>query len=256
MAGPPDPEVVDRLVGQMHAATASAESRQHAREQLVMLHTGLVEHLARRFGGRGEPIEDLVQVGMVGLLKAVDRFDPTREVSLAGFATPTVLGEIKRHFRDKGWSIRVPRHLQELRLRLVSATETLTHELHRSPTVADLARYLEVSEDDVIQGLECSYAYNTQPLEVTTDDDAEPNPSLFLGAADAGFDLVVDRESLRPLLQALPEREQRLLQLRFFDGLTQTGIAAELGISQMHVSRLLARTLASLREALLDEAAS
>lgn len=255
MAGSPDAETVGRLVAQMQAPTSSPAERDHAREQLVLLHTGLVEHLARRFSGRGEPVEDLVQVGMVGLLKAVDRFDPTREVSLAGFATPTVLGEIKRHFRDKGWSIRVPRHLQEMRLRLAAATEELTQRLQRSPTVADLAGYLEVSEEDVIQGLESSYAYNTQPLEVTTDDDADVSPSLRLGSNDAGFDLVVDRESLKPLLRALPEREQRLLRLRFFDGLTQTGIAAELGISQMHVSRLLSRTLESLREALLEDSA-
>jgi RNA polymerase sigma-B factor len=229
------------------------ERHAQVRESLVHLNIGLVEHLARRFRGRGEPFEDLVQVGTIGLLKAIDRFDPARGVDFSSFAAPTVLGEIKRYFRDKGWAIRVPRHLQELRLSLATATQDLTHELHRSPKVSELAERLGITEDDVIQGLESTQAYSTQTLDPLIDPESEA-PSLVhvLGTEDPEIEGVENRESLKPLVQALPEREKRLLEMRFYQGMTQSQIATELGISQMHVSRLLSRTLGQLRESLIE----
>ncbi|MGI8696224.1 MAG: RNA polymerase sigma factor SigF [Mycobacteriales bacterium] len=219
-----------------------------AREELVRMHLPLVEYLARRFCGRGEPLDDPVQVGTVGLINAVDRFDVTHEVQFATFATPTIVGEIKRHFRDRGWMIRVPRRLQELRSALGSATEELTHALGRSPTVRELAARLAVGEDEVLEGLDSARAYTTASLDAGLGDAANPIVDS-LGADDPGLDRVEAREAVRPLLRQLPDREKRLLSLRYFQGKTQSEIATELGISQMHVSRLLTRTLQTLREA-------
>lgn len=224
------------------------------RDDLVHEHLGLADHLARRYLGRGESLEDLTQVAYLGLVKAADRFDADRGVEFGSFATPTVIGEIKRHFRDKGWAIRVPRHLQELRLELSKAIEELTHELHRSPTVAELAHKLSVAEDDVIQGLECGRAYSPQSIDPLVDPDDDSSAVLeFVGAADPGIERVENRQALKPLLAALPERDRRLLEMRFFKGMTQTEIAAELSISQMHVSRLLTRTLERLREQMFQQ---
>jgi RNA polymerase sigma-B factor len=226
--------------------------RSRLRDRLVEMHLPLVEYLARRFAGRGEPLDDLVQVGTIGLIKAVDRFDTDRGVEFSTYATPTVVGEIKRHFRDKGWTVRVPRRLQELRASLSSATAQLTQDRGRSPTVAELATHLGVSEEEVLEGLESANAYAAVSLEAT--DDADGQSVLdTLGAYDEALEGVEYRESLKPLLDSLPERERRILVLRFFGNMTQSQIAAELGISQMHVSRLLARTLSQLRERLLDE---
>ena len=225
------------------------------RDALVQAHMGLAEHLARRFTGRGESLEDLTQVAYLALVKAADRFDTTREVEFATFATPTVLGEIKRHFRDKGWAVRVPRQMQELRIALTKAVEDLTHELHRSPTVSELAERLSVSADEVLQGLEVGRAYSTQSIDplVDPDEDASPLASV-VGSLDPSFERVEDRHALRPLMAELPDRERRLLEMRFFRNMTQTEIAEELGISQMHVSRLLTRTLGQLRDQLMQEA--
>lgn len=223
------------------------------RDDLVRQHLGLADHLARRYLGRGESLEDLTQVAYLGLVKAADRFDADRGVEFGSFATPTVIGEIKRHFRDKGWAIRVPRHLQELRLELSKAIEELTHELHRSPTVAELADKLSVAEDDIIQGLECGRAYSPQSIDPLVDpDDSSAAVLEFVGAADPGIERVENRQALKPLLTALSERDRRLLEMRFFKGMTQTEIAAELNVSQMHVSRLLTRTLEGLREQMLQ----
>jgi RNA polymerase sigma-B factor len=231
-------------------------SPEHAavRDQLVELHLALVEHLARRFRNRGEPLDDLVQVATIGLIKSVDRFDPERGVEFSTYATPTIVGELKRHFRDKGWAIRVPRRLQELRLSLTAASGDLTQELGRSPTVSELAAKLAVSEDEVLEGLESANAYSTLSLDAP-DQGQDDAPAVVesLGVDDEALEGVEYRESLRPLLERLPEREKRILMLRFFRGLTQSEIAAEIGISQMHVSRLLARTLTQLRDELLDE---
>jgi RNA polymerase sigma-B factor len=225
-----------------------------ARDGLVSLHMPLVEHLARRFRNRGEPYDDLVQVATIGLIKAVDRFDADRGVEFSTYATPTILGEIKRYFRDKGWAIRVPRRLQELRLSLTAATADLTQELGRAPTVAELSERLGLSSDLVIEGLESANAYNTLSLDAPDAADADSSTVLdALGADDEALESVEYRESLKPLLARLETREKRILTLRFFRGMTQSQIAEEIGISQMHVSRLLARTLTELRAGLLRD---
>nr|WP_307026020.1 RNA polymerase sigma factor SigF [Streptomyces canus] len=223
------------------------------RNRLVRMHLPLVEHLARRFRNRGEPLDDLTQVATIGLIKSVDRFDPERGVEFSTYATPTVVGEIKRHFRDKGWAVRVPRRLQELRLSLTTATAELSQRHGRSPTVHELAEKLGISEEEVLEGLESANAYSTLSLDVPDTDDESPAVADTLGAEDEALEGVEYRESLKPLLEDLPPREKRILLLRFFGNMTQSQIAQEVGISQMHVSRLLARTLAQLREKLLVE---
>ncbi|MGW4027994.1 RNA polymerase sigma factor SigF [Streptomyces sp. NPDC004838] len=227
--------------------------RAELRNQLVRMHLPLVEHLARRFRNRGEPLDDLTQVATIGLIKSVDRFDPERGVEFSTYATPTVVGEIKRHFRDKGWAVRVPRRLQELRLALTTATAELSQQHGRSPTVHELAERLGISEEEVLEGLESANAYSTLSLDVPDTDDESPAVADTLGAEDEALEGVEYRESLKPLLEDLPPREKRILLLRFFGNMTQSQIAQEVGISQMHVSRLLARTLAQLREKLLVE---
>jgi RNA polymerase sigma-B factor len=229
-------------------------SEQRSRDELVQSHMGLAEHLARRFVGRGESLQDLTQVAYLALVKAADRYDPDRGAEFATFATPTVLGEIKRHFRDKGWAVRVPRQLQELRLALTKATDDLTQDLQRSPTVAELAQHLSITEEDVLQGLECGRAYSTQSIDPLLDPDDDQVPlAAVVGAVDPGIERVEDRHALRPLMEALPERERRMIEMRFFQNMTHTEIAEQLGISQMHVSRLLTRTLADLRAQMLSE---
>lgn len=224
------------------------------RDELVEMHLPLVEYLARRFRNRGEPLDDLVQVATIGLIKSVDRFDLGRGVEFSTYATPTIVGEIKRHFRDKGWAIRVPRRLQELKLALTKATSDLSQRNGRSPTVAELATHLQMSEEEVLEGLESANAYSAVSLDAPDGgDDDSPAVADSLGVMDDSLEGVEYRESLKPLLERLPPREKKILMLRFFGNMTQSQIAAELGISQMHVSRLLARTLAQLRQGLLVE---
>ncbi|UDY24687.1 RNA polymerase sigma factor SigF [Nocardioides sp. Kera G14] len=223
--------------------------RQAARSELVALHSPLVEHLARRFQHRGEPYEDLVQVGIVGLIKAIDRFEPERGLEFSTYATPTVMGELKRHLRDKGWAIRVPRRLQELRLRITQESAELTQKLGRSPTARELADRVGCSLEEIVEGLESGNAWSTVSLDATDSDEAAGILDV-VGVDDAGLSLVDVRESLKPLLGELDEREKRILLLRYFRNLTQSQIAEEIGVSQMHVSRLLARTLARLRQGL------
>lgn len=225
-------------------------ARSAARDELVALHLPLVDHCARRFRNRGEPYDDLLQVGTIGLIKAIDRFDTSRGVEFSTYATPTIVGEIKRHFRDKGWTIRVPRRLQELRLAIGSATSELVQELGRSPTPSEIATRLDVSVEDVIEGIESSGAYSTLSLDSGEDEDGAGSLLDSMGSPDAGLEQVEMRESIRPLLDQLAAREKHILLLRFFKGMTQSQIAAEIGVSQMHVSRLLNRTLTQLREGL------
>jgi RNA polymerase sigma-B factor len=228
--------------------------RARLRDELVEVHLPLVEYLARRFRNRGEPLDDLVQVATIGLIKSVDRFDLERGVEFSTYATPTIVGEIKRHFRDKGWAIRVPRRLQELKLSLTKATSELSQKNGRSPTVAELAGHLAMSEEEILEGLESANAYSAVSLDAPDGgDDDSPAVADSLGMMDDALEGVEYRESLKPLLERLPAREKKILMLRFFGGMTQSQIAGELGISQMHVSRLLARTLAQLREGLLVE---
>ncbi len=251
--GAPDREAARALFVRLATLDKDSPDRVELRNQLVRMHIPLVEHLARRFRNRGEPLDDLTQVATIGLIKSVDRFDVDRGVEFSTYATPTIVGEIKRHFRDKGWAVRVPRRLQELRLALTTATGELSQQHGRSPTVHELAERLGISEEEVLEGLESANAYSTLSLDVPDTDDESPAVADTLGAEDDALEGVEYRESLKPLLAQLPQREQRILVLRFFRNMTQSQIAAEVGISQMHVSRLLARTLAQLRDKLLIE---
>jgi len=218
-----------------------------ARDELVRLFLPLAEHLARRFTGRGEPLDDLLQVASLGLVQAIDRFDPTREVQFSTFATVTIVGELKRHFRDRGWSIRVPRNLQETTLLVNRTVGELWQELGRSPTAQDVAERAHLSVDDVLEAMEAAHAYSTSSLDAPIDADGIAMGET-LGEADPAIAVSEDWMSIEQALRRLPAREQRILILRFFRGLTQAEIAEEIGISQMHVSRLLSRTLRMLRE--------
>jgi RNA polymerase sigma-B factor len=213
------------------------------RDELVGAHLPLAEHLARRFNHRGEPLDDLIQVACVGLLKAVERFDPERGLEFSTFAIPTIVGELKRHFRDKGWAVRVPRQVQELYLLVTS----LTNELGRSPTILEVAERGRVTEEEVLEAMEAGRAYRSASLDMQLGSDDGPGLSARLGGEDPGLADVEHRLTIAPLLEALPERERFILRLRFFEGMTQSEIARELGISQMHVSRLIARSLRQLR---------
>jgi RNA polymerase sigma-B factor len=239
------------LFAEMNGDGTTPAVRTHARDELVHLHLPLVEHCARRFRNRGEPFEDLVQVGTIGLLKSIDRFDSDRGVEFSTYATPTIIGEIKRYFRDKGWAIRVPRRLQELRMQIGAATAELTQSLGRSPTPRELAETIGCSVEEIIEGIESSNAYSTLSLDASDDSEESGNTMLdAIGIEDENLEHVEIRESLKPLLDALEPREKKILLLRFFKNRTQTQIAEEIGVSQMHVSRLLTRTLGQLRDSL------
>jgi RNA polymerase sigma-B factor len=228
--------------------------RERLREILVEEHLPLVRHFARRFSNRGEPFDDLMQVGTLGLIAAIDRFDPTRGVEFLSFAVPTITGEIKRHFRDQGWSVRVPRRLQELHLSLNTAVGELAQKNGRAPTPSELAEHLGIPREDVLEGLAVANAYRSSSLdERLSGEDDSPTLAATLGEEDAALEGVEYRESLQPLLATIPARERRILILRFFGNMTQSQIAADIGISQMHVSRLLSQTLAKLREGLLKD---
>ncbi|MFB7339601.1 RNA polymerase sigma factor SigF [Streptomyces hydrogenans] len=229
----------------------------YVRNTLVELNLALVRFAAARFGTRSEPMEDIVQVGTIGLIKAIDRFELARGVEFPTFAMPTIIGEIKRFFRDTSWSVHVPRRLQELRLDLARAGDTLSQRLDRAPTVAELAAELGRTEDEVVEGMAASNAYTAASLDAQTeDDDHGQNETTLadrLGYEDHGLTGIEYVASLKPMIASLPERERLILSLRFVTGLTQSEIGAELGISQMHVSRLLSRTLARLRRGLTLE---
>jgi RNA polymerase sigma-B factor len=247
----PDRTQARELFERLASLPADDPERARIRATLVELHLPLVEYLARRFRNRGEWLDDLTQVATIGLIKSIDRFDLERGVEFSTYATPTIVGEIKRHFRDKGWAVRVPRRLQELKLSLTKAIGDLAQREGRAPTVSELAAHLQMSEEEVLEGLESANAYSTVSLDApdSGDEDA-PAVADSLGMIDEALEGVEYRESLKPLLERLPPREKKILLLRFFGNMTQSQIAAELGISQMHVSRLLARTLAQLREGL------
>jgi RNA polymerase sigma-B factor len=221
------------------------------RNELIESHRALATHLARRYANRGEPLDDLVQVAFVGMLKAVERFDPDRGLEFSTFATATIEGELKRHFRDKTWSVRVPRRSQELHLRLAPTIAELTQRLGRSPRIPEIAEELGIRVDDVLEAMEVGGAYRSASLDASSGDGRESmGLSERLGTLDANFDLVEHRALIERALATLPEREQVILRLRFFEDLTQTEIADQVGVSQMHVSRLLARSLANLRQQL------
>jgi RNA polymerase sigma-B factor len=226
-----------------------------AREQLIEQYMSLVRSLARRYSYRGEQLEDLVQIGAIGLIKAIDRFDLERGVELTTYATPNIIGEIKRHFRDKGWSVRVPRGLQELNVQLSRLVEQLTVQLGRSPTIPELAKGAGVEEELVLEALESGRAYTSLSLSVGggggDEDDLDPLESL--GTEEHQYEVSEDRAVLAPGFKALDERERKILQLRFFEGLTQSQIAQQVGISQMHVSRLIRRSLEKIRETIAED---
>lgn len=235
-----------------YRAAESDEDRAQVREQLVEQFLGLVEFLARRFQHRGEPFEDLIQVGTIGLLKAIDRFDLDRELEFSTYATPTILGELKRHFRDRGWTVRAPRRLQELHLELTKVVNELSLDLGRSPTMTEIAQAASVSEEEVLEGLEVAHAYSPTSLDAPVDQENSGSGSFAeqIGGEDEQLENLEFRASLEPEIKELPERERKILYLRFFKGQTQSEIGRRLGISQMHVSRLLTRTLRRLRMAL------
>jgi len=218
-----------------------------AREQALVELMPLVRALALRYAGRGEPLEDLVQVGSIGLIKAVDRFDVDRGADFASYAVPTIVGEIRRHFRDKGWAMHVPRRLKELSIRLSRVLDQLTNELGRSPTLADLAAAAGVEEEEAIDALDAMNAYATRSLYAPFDEGSDDNLSEKLGEDDAGYAEVEDGTLVAAGFAALDERERQIVELRFFHEMTQSQIASEIGISQMHVSRLLRRALATMR---------
>lgn len=218
------------------------------RNELIEAHQSLATHLARRFVHRGEPFDDLLQVAQLGMLKAVERFDPNREIEFSTFATATIEGELKRHFRDRTWSVRVPRRSQELHLRMATAVGELSQRLQRTPRVDELAEDLGLSEDAVLEAIDAGAAYRSSSLEARPSDPHEAQGlDRRLGRHDEGFDLAEHRVVIEKAMADLPPREQTIIRLRFFEELTQTEIAQQVGISQMHVSRLLARTLSHLR---------
>ncbi|MFE0476180.1 RNA polymerase sigma factor SigF [Streptomyces sp. NPDC058947] len=226
----------------------------YVRNTLVELNLALVKFAASRFRSRSEPMEDIIQVGTIGLIKAIDRFELSRGVEFPTFAMPTIIGEIKRFFRDTSWSVRVPRRLQELRLDLAKAGDELAQKLDRAPTVHELAERLGITNDEVVEGMAASNAYTASSLDAQPEeDDSEGALADRIGYEDHGLEGIEYVESLKPLIAELPPRDRKILSLRFVAGMTQSEIGEELGISQMHVSRLLSRTLVRLRKGLTVE---
>lgn len=220
------------------------------RDQLIVSHLNLVRFLASKFKNRGEPLDDLIQVGTIGLIKAIDRFDPSRGLEFTTYATPTILGEIKRHFRDKGWSVRVPRRLQELSAKVNQANDELTNELSRSPSVEEIAKRMGASVDDVLEAMESSSAYSSVPLEGggSSDDDDAPSVIDHYATEDENLAASDDRIVLEDAIRDFSPREKDVIRMRFFEGMTQVEIAERLGISQVQVSRLLRRTLRRVQD--------
>ena len=236
-----------------HLVTLDDQSIEYRRQrdQIIARCLPLADHIARRFSNRGEPLDDLIQVARTGLIQAVNRFDAEIGTEFLAFAVPTMMGEVRRYFRDHGWSVKVPRRMKELGPQLNRAREELFQSIGRAPTASEIADHLGINREEVVQAQIASTAYSTVSFDATrngSDEDEGRSISDRFGFDDANLDNVVDVETVRPLLAALPEREQRVLFLRFFENLTQSQIGERLGISQMHVSRLLARSLASLRQ--------
>lgn len=239
-----------QLLAELHSLPEESAQRKALRDRLVEAHMPLVIYLARRFSGRNEPMNDLVQVGAIGLIKAIDRFDPSRGLEFSTYATPTILGEIKRHFRDTGWLIHVPRRAQELQTTVNAARADLSQELGRAPTVKELSARIEVDEEIVIEALDAARAYSGVPLDVLAAPGETVPEHPMLGVIDEGFEQVEQRAMLREVISKLPENEREILLLRFVANKTQTEIAAIVGVSQMQVSRLVARGLKKLRASL------
>jgi RNA polymerase sigma-B factor len=238
-----DPELVDLFAEYRHTNDPSL------RHRLIEAHRWVALYCARRFANRGEPLDDLIQVGMLGVLKAFDRFDPDQGASFTTYAIPTVMGELRRHFRDTTWAVRVPRRIKDLHVELGAAIEFLTSRLGRTPRVPDLAEHLGISEEQVLEALEARSAYRADPLVSTSDDDpGSGNEADAVGEVDADLLYADDRMAVRAMLRWLAPRERRIIYLRFFQGLSQSEIAEEVGVSQVHVSRLLRSSLERLRQ--------
>ncbi len=242
-----------RLQAELAGLAVGDPMRVRLRARVIEWYLPMSVYLARRFGGRGELIDDLAQVAAVGLIRAVDRFDPARGVEFVSFAVPTIVGELKRHFRDTTWGLRVPRRLQELKLRMPAATEALRHSLNREPTAAELAEHLGITSDDMISTQLSANAYRPVSIDRASSRHSHLRAEDWLGGLDPDIEAVDNRTTLRVLLARLPSREQRILAMRFEQEMTQTQIAAAVGLSQMHVSRLLVKSLAQLHEDLVTE---
>ena len=251
--GNPADGETERLLVLLRELPAGDPRCEVIRASIVTQHLKLARRIARRYAGRGEPVEDLEQSALVGLVKAVNGYDPLRGHEFLAYARPMMVGEVKRHFRDQTWAVRVPRKLQEGRAELSQAVAALSQQLSRPPTVEELAAELRLSEEDLASLREAAAAYNALSLSIPEGPDETRTLADTLGTADEALDAVDDRESLHPLLDALPPRELRLILLRFFGNQTQAEIAAQLGVSQMQVSRLLAATLTRLRASMLTE---
>ncbi|URN18054.1 MULTISPECIES: RNA polymerase sigma factor SigF [Streptomyces] len=254
------PQDAKELSKQFFARLAALEEGtgeyQYVRNTLIELNLSLVRYAAARFRSRADQMEDIVQVGTIGLIKAIDRFELSREVEFATFAMPCVIGEIKRFFRDTSWSVHVPRRLQELRIDIARATDELFQELDRSPTAAELADRLGVGEDEVIEGLVAANGYTAASLDMPLDDSGEPASATLadlVGEEDRDMRLTEDVQALKPIVERLDDRDRAILRMRFVEELTQAEIGRRLGVSQMHVSRLLTRMTARMREGLLGE---
>ena len=235
--------------------TPSDDEYEQLRNELVVAHLNLARFLAVKFANRGEPLDDLVQVGTVGLLKAIDRFDPDRGVEFTTYATPTIVGEIKRYFRDKGWAVKVPRRLQELNLAVNRAGDKLAMELGRSPTVGELAATLSAGEEEILEAQELGQAYNLLSLDSEVSGDTDRKTQTLadtVGVSDARLDLLEDRANLERAFGVLSGRERVIVYLRFYESISQTEIAKRLNVSQMHVSRLQAKALEKLRSVLAE----
>ena len=245
------------LFARMAELEEGTHEYQYVRNTLVELNMALVRFAAKRFRTRSEPMEDIVQVGTIGLIKAIDRFDLDQENEFPTFAMPTIIGEIKRFFRDTSWAVHVPRRLQELRLTLAKATDTLTCSLGRGPTAAELAAHLGLTEEEVVEGQMAANGYSVSSIDASSatgeGDDQGSSFVAHLGDVDPGLDSVENLVCLKPLLAGLGERDRRIISMRFGAEMTQSQIGDELGISQMHVSRLLSRALGTLRAQLLTE---
>jgi RNA polymerase sigma-B factor len=262
-SGPSPPEVPSRdaeyrhlvpLLAEYATLDASQPRRQELRTELVTGYLPIAQHLARRFAHRGEPLDDLIQVATVGLIHAIDRFDPDRGTDFVSFAVPTIRGEIRRYFRDHGWALRVPRRLKDLHVLINTAVAELTQHLGHAPRPSEIAERLGLPISEILEGLEASHAYSGSSLdrELAPSDEEGTTLRDTIGENDLRLELVEYHEALRPLLDGLPERERTILVLRFYANMTQTQIATRVGISQMHVSRLLTRTLGYLRTRLED----
>ena len=243
-------EVEDALFAKFHSPDTDEASREQLRGELVAMHLPLVRHIAQRYADRGEPFDDVVQAGTIGLIHAVDRYEPDRGSAFSTYAVPTIIGSIRRHFRDSTWSMKVPRRLQELRGRIDSAHDQLVQELGRSPTVAEIATRADLDPQDVLDALELAHARELAPLDTPTSEGASIADRF--GDVDASLSAVEDRATVERLMNTLPEREREIVTMRFFDGMSQSQIADQVGVSQMHVSRLLAQSLNRLRSEVLS----